>query len=189
MANRQLFTVEEARPFLDLEDDSEDDLISLIIDSVTRQIENYCNCTFEVGGVTYSETYDGNNGVTLYLNHAPIISVSSVVITDSSDVAETIAAADYKIYSSVGKIVLTEGDTFVSGDLNVAITYVAGESTLPPDVKFAGLKLARWYKRKWTDNRDGISSVTVEGQTTSYETGIPEDIKRMLNQYRVPAFG
>jgi len=125
----------------------------------------------------------------LYLNHRPVISVSSVVITDSADVEDTIPSTDYKLYSTVGKIKLTEGDTFLAGNLNVAVTYVAGESELPADVKFAAVKLIRWQKRKWTDNRDGVASISVGDQNITYERDMPIEIKKMLDPYRVLAFG
>lgn len=186
---RQIVTVDEIRPLLDLKDESEDDLILIIIEGVTDQIEKYCNRTFESGGVSYSETYDGNNGLELYLNHRPIISVSSLVITDSAGTADIIPSTDYKLYLSVGKIKLTEGDTFLSGDLNVAVTYLAGESALPPMVRLAAMKLIRWHKREWTDDRDGITSVSVGEQNITYGRDIPVKILKMLDPYRVHVFG
>ena len=186
---RQLMTVDEVVPFLDLKDDTEDDLISLLIDAATAYIEQYCACTFESTGVSYSETYDGDGEVDIYLHHRPIIAVSSLVITDSADVADTIPATDYKIYATIGKIVLTEGDTFLTGDLNVAVTYTAGETTLPPDVKLAFIKLLRWHKRKWTDNRDGVSSVSVGEQVINYEADVPAEIRKLLDPHRVLCFG
>lgn len=186
---RKLFSVEDITPYIKQRHDGDEALLEIIIDAATRWIERYCNCTFATDGVAYSETYDGDNKTVLYLNHRPIISVSLLVITDSADVDDTIPSSDYKIYSTVGKIVLTESDTFLKGDLNVAVTYTAGESALPPDVKLAGMQLVRWYYRKWSDNRDGISSITAGDITTTYEKDVPQAIKEMLNPHRKIAIG
>jgi len=190
---RKLFTVDEVKPFLDLaggpQDTTQDELLKILIEGATAWIEKYCAQTFESGGISYSETYDGDNGTVLYLNHRPVISVSSVVITDSADVDDTIPSTDYELYETVGKIVLTEGDSFLKGDLNVAISYVAGESTLPADVKLAGMKLVRWHYRKWNDDRDGISSVSVGDITTNYESGVPAEITQALAPHRNVMFG
>lgn len=186
---RKLFSVADTAPYIKQRHDGDEALLELIIDAATRWIERYCNCTFKADGVEYSEIYDGDNKTTLYLNHRPVIGVSSLVITDSADIADTIPSSDYKVYSTVGKIVLTEGDTFLRGDLNVAITYKAGESALPPDVKLAAMQLVRWYYRKWSDNRDGISSISVGDITTTYEKDVPLAIKEMLNPHRNIAIG
>ena len=183
---RQLFSVNDIRPFLELADGSDDALLDVIIKAVTMQVEQFCNRTFE--SVSYEDTYDGDNEITLYLHHRPVTAISSVVITDSAGIDTTIASSDYTRYEKVGKIVLTEGDAFTKGNLNVAISYTAGETTLPPVVKLAGMKLVRWYYRKWGDNRDGVSSESVGDQTINYEREMPAEIKQMLGPYRQPAF-
>lgn len=184
---RTLFKLEEVRSFLELKSDADKDLLKVLLEGVTAWIEEYCNRTFEV--VTYTtETYDGDGGTVLYLDHRPAIAVSTLTITDSAGTVDTIPPSDYVLYANVGKIKLTEGDNYLKGDLNITVTYTAGCATLPPDVKLAGMKLLRWVYRKWSDNRDGISNISAGDVITTYETDVPKEIKNMLDKHRRQVF-
>jgi uncharacterized phiE125 gp8 family phage protein len=190
MARAIIALDDDLRRFLELadNDDTQDELILIIIEAVTEQIENLCNMVFE--SVTYTdEMYDGDGETVLYLKHIPIIAVTTLQIYDGTS-WDTIPSTDYKLYATVGKIVLTEGDVFTSGYQYVKITYSAGQATVPPVIKHAARMMVRYYYTKWRQNRDGTNTITTpDGVAVTYSDKVPDDIMRLLDKYRVVVFG
>lgn len=113
-------------------------------------IEEYCGTAFD-GTTTYTdETYDGNGTDTLVLRHRPVVSVSSVKISDTA-----LSSSAYKVYdwgirlnNSPGvatslpyQLLSPDGVTgdlrFPKGTQNIKVTYTAGRSTVPKEVEMA----------------------------------------------------
>ena len=80
-----LTTLANVKQYLDIESDDTtfDSLLERLITASSMQIESYCNCDFTIQD--YSETYDGTASDILFLNHIPIVEVSSVSIDDAVD--------------------------------------------------------------------------------------------------------
>ena len=193
MARRIQGVDEELRQFLELQDDTQDNIVNAIADAVTRQIEGLCGgITFEP--VTYTEElYDGDGTDNLFLNHVPVISVSELKIYNGST-WDTIDAADYALYLKLGKIILTAGDKFLTGPQYVSVTYSAGYTGVPPDVKLAAIKWISIYWQIWQDKREGVMTDSgADGSSKSYsvmaQDKVPGAVLHLLGPYRLPVIG
>lgn len=181
---RKFLSVKDMELFIDNGDGGQDAILEVFIEAATAWIESYCNRTFE--SVTHSKTYDGDNGVELFLGESPVTSITSVEITTGSVASPTtteLDSNDYVLYEDDGRIVLVDGDAFSKGNLNVAVTFNAGKA-LPGDVKKAAIDLVRWYWRRWNENREGISSISAADVNTTYETDVPKAIRNALDRHR-----
>ena len=187
---RAFVDIEEVRDDLELKSKDQDAIAKLIILAVTALMEAHCNTTFDhsAGVLTYSaELYDGDGTTTILLRHGPLIAISELIIT-SGGIDDTIPATDYVAELFKAKITLTEGDSFIRGVQNVSVTYTAGHSTIPDAVKMAGLIWTQYLLRKWSDNRQNVSAISIGDQTISYKDTMPGDVERLLSHYRRVAF-
>lgn len=113
-----------------------DDELEAIRDRVSKIFETYCDRVFD--SATYTEYYDGGGRNMLVLKHYPITSITSIY--DDSDWGW---GADYLVASGTYRIkddrivMYKTGYTFYDYNQNIKITYVAGYSTVPADLKHA----------------------------------------------------
>lgn len=175
-------------------DTTSDELLSLLINSVSSIAESYCDRSFnKQTGLT--EQYDGSGNSWLYPKTLPIISVTS--IHDDTDRNFTssylIDSADYVVYEHGVRL---DGSTFNKGIKNVKIVYTAGyvlpniaSPNLPKDLEMAVLYYCAFlFKNK---NKQGIASEKVGdvsfSYTNDYDTNpsaIPFETKSIFNKYR-----
>lgn len=160
-------------------DANRDSVITILLDSLNDIIEDYLGVVCITD--TYTEKYDGDGTASLYLDHAPIVAVSSLTIDD-----EAVASGDYSVYEDEGKITL-DSDIFTKDNQNVEITYTAGygddRAAVPEPLKLA---LRTWVSRMYKSDYVDFSPQMGEGAAGSVPfLDIPWDIKRMLTNYRV----
>ena len=93
-------TLAQMRAFLNIPtaQAGKDDLLTLLLDAYNGKIENYLGVTMK--NSTYTESYDGDGTDYLFLNHAPIVSVTSLSI-DGTALSATIDD-DFYIYADEG---------------------------------------------------------------------------------------
>ena len=160
----------------------------LTINAASKFAERYCGRSGFLS-TSRTEYYDGDNTDTLYLRAAPISSVTSIHIDDStprdwSDTDDLIDSDEYLLYEEQGKVVL-DGDVYVWGKRNVRVIYTAGYTTVPADLEQAVKELvAFWYKRN-KDKLVAIRSVSVGDKSTSYESEMPAAVAMVLNRYKL----
>ncbi len=148
---------------LGFDDESKyDQHIDSRIERASRFIDRHCNRPddFFNGGTAITEYQDGKQinspylyfntersqrtnqyARTLFLRHAPIISVTHIYknIVDIGATANwvEIASSQYSLNSQTGRVVFSATQTPPAGTDNIKIIYVAGYSTTPTDIKFA----------------------------------------------------
>ena len=115
------------------------------IEWATYYIDLYCNCIFREKTVT--EKYDINKSgqSVLFLDHFPVVSVTSV--TNDGEVMD---ADDYLIYNEEGIIKLADDfvgniynvGAFVYGRQKVAVTYKYGRVSVPDEIEWAATVIA-----------------------------------------------
>lgn len=192
LESNALCTIDELKLYLDMgtddegDTDQDDDLLELIVNSLSKQIETYCRLSF--AETTYTEYHDSNSNDTLFTNHYPITSVSGIFNdTGWSWAASTEVDSDtYRIADS-NRIVLYNG-TFGSANQNIKVVYNAGFTSTPYDVKLACIKEAgRLYRGR---DAKGASFRREELPTGSSDSAyiveefLPETVA-VLNRYRV----
>lgn len=110
--------------------------LQIIVDSVSRIIQERIGR--EILSQEYAdETHDGHGYPPLYLHRRPLTAVSSVMIND-------VEATDYKIRSTE-ESELNKSELIGSwqvGVANIKVTYTAGYSAVPDDLKMACYQLS-----------------------------------------------
>lgn len=164
--------------------------INLINQSSIR-FNNLTNRLLKSRSITEYRDGDGDNA--LYTNQWPIVSNSTNIdIRIDTDRAYTstdfpttdkVDSTSIIIYSTKGMIKL-KGKSFSAGDQSIKLTYTAGYSTIPEDLKYACMEHCRLMWKRETSNQIGIKSQSVEGGTVSYEEDMPWSIKRIIDMYK-----
>lgn len=187
-----MITLTELKQYLNITDSSKDTFLQSCIDSSVCEIEDFCNR--KLSPDTYVEYLDGNNKTEIYLRNKPINSISSIECFDEYDTfvdlftGSDTASNSVQIITQHNLIKLLKGYFFYKGCKNIKITYTAGYSTTPDDIKSVLLELAtiKFYNSPLSGHArlgkasDNINSVT--GEAVTYKA---PDWKTVLNKYRL----
>jgi hypothetical protein len=160
-------------------------------------IEREIGRTFD--NFDYCEVYDGNDRDVLYLNHDPIVSLTSVSVSgtpltvQTSTVFSPTAPPTFPLAQCVpdgSRLRLTDGTTFSGGaPLNVIVVYKAGltdPATLQPPLDLVRAVIY-WSEFLYSmQDRMGWTSQTIGDQMTAFAQNIPDDIKQMIAAWRRP---
>lgn len=138
-----------------------DTQLGVLIPAVQDQLEKLCGRRFDTG--TYTEYIDGANSPTIYVQNAPITSVTSVsLINRAETVVYTYDATGYKVDLEAGLISRQVGGfaggydnrmplngptafervpQFPDGWENIKIVYVGGYSSMPTSLQYLMYRL------------------------------------------------
>ena len=122
-----------------------DTFLGTLINQVERTIDNYCRVPsgfFKAGGLSFTETHDWREDGEIHTRYHPIITLTKVELdqagynqaADWTEITSTYyyAKKEFGIVKIVGK---TPGHV----ENSVRITYTAGYSAVPDDIKLAAL--------------------------------------------------
>lgn len=169
--------------------------ISTIPDADQTRIENLINAaSLHANSHTkrkllardYTEDYDGQALNELVLNEYPVNSITSIYIDADRDfTSDTELTDDYYIYyDDIGVVVRTNG-VFTKGRKNVRITYNAGLTTIPEDLKQSAAEMVLWLLKRETSNQIGVKSNTSpDGVNTAMELSMPLSVRTVWDLYR-----
>jgi len=169
-----------------------DSFLDGLINQVERAIDNYCRVPsgfFKAGGLSFTEIHDWNEDGEIHLRYVPILTLTKVELdyagynqtADWMEISSTYyyAKNEFGIIKIVGK---SPGHT----ENSVRVTYTAGFSAVPDDVKLAALMLASNLLHLILQ-RDVGSSLSI-GDFSSRLVEIKEafsgEIKGLLSSYR-----
>jgi len=202
-----LVSLQEAKSYL-IEDPladlgTKEDLIKRLINGVSASSETYMNR--KIKARSYTEDYDGMGTDTLYLNQYPINSISTVCIDEDRAFpsSKNINTSDIIIYSDEGIIKRTGSTLYVvideetgkiirhfafdRGKKNIRVTYNAGYTSVPDDIKHVVLEEISWHYDSITKKKLGITGVSAMGEHTSVFTGdLLPTTKMVLSSYMRP---
>jgi hypothetical protein len=179
-----LCTVADLAAWLPNYNHNDDTNLQNLITYGSLQVLTYLNrghiLAFVIGAL--NETYDGNDSDRLLPHYFPIISVTSVSI-DGVNVTQS-AAPTLSGYVWDSRRILLRGFTFCRGVQNVQISYTAGYSAVPLDLKQAAIEAFALVYRQRT--HIGEKSSSMGGQVTlAFDVSdIPERSLAVFNQYR-----
>ena len=184
-----IVTLAEMRQFLNISDSSDtsmDNVLISLLDDVCADIAEELGLD-QLTDLAYTETYDGNGTKYLFVDHKPIVSVTTLQVDDIDVGTEN---TDYFIYSKEGYIELY-GDTFDKDNKNIDVVYTAGygaaRANVPRKLKLA-LKLwvAAIYKGEVVDYSERFEEGAFVSQSGK---SIPDNVARILDRYRKVEFG
>jgi len=197
-----LVTLQQYKDFAGLQGIQQDAKINVIIDNVSQLVKTYCGSTIidyaSTNKVEYFNIQQGDDRV--ILAESPLIQVVSVeertsqadsyvtLITENSDSSgkyEYIADMDS---DSVVRTTSTGSKFFPKGMKAVKVTYKAGYTSTPEDLKLAVFDLIKYYLKDERKERMSIAGSTVENATSTSlrnNIGFPDHIKRILDLYKL----
>lgn len=170
-----------------------DSFLSSLIDQVEKAIDNHCRVPsgfFKAGGLSFTEIHDWSEDREIHTRYYPIVTLTKVELdyagynqaADWTEITSTYyyAKNEYGIIKIVGK---TPGHV----ENSVRITYTAGYSAVPDDIKLAALKFANHLLKKLYQEQFavfvGSSDIDVKVNLALKES-FTDEIKIMLTPYR-----
>jgi len=157
-----ILSLSELKTHLNITGTSEDQILTPIVNGVNEEIIQQCG---EIETDTFTETVRFTAGMGFTKNR-PITAIDSLLDEYGTS---------YEYYDNE---LLDAGIIQLKATVNVllTVTYTAGYSSVPGDVKLYALRLAEYYYFK----KNGVKSEGMEGFTTNYE--IPDDT--LISPYR-----
>jgi hypothetical protein len=193
MAN--LISLAEYKEAEGINSPKEDLRLNHIIPSVSQLVKTYCGTSI----VDYYST----NKVELIniewathvvqLTESPVNTIVSVEERDSystSYVELTTANHEYYFDAATDSIYRTTGGQYLNwkkGPGAVRVTYTAGYSEVPADLKLAIMDLVTYYLRDEHKERRTLAGASIQNQSSTSQTNnvaFPDHIKRVLDLYK-----
>ena len=193
-----LITVAQYKDAEGLRGEKDDDRLAIIVPQVSDLVKKYCGISFiDFYSTDKVETFsiDDNYTTTIIVSESPLVTVDSVQERASySGSYETLTTTDYEYYveTESDAIIRTnkEGNPipFKRGGGAGKITYNAGYSATPEDLKLALFDLVNYYMKDEHKERRTLGGAQLQNQGTSGirdNSDFPDHIKRVLDLYRV----
>jgi len=188
----ELVSLDEFKAYKKITKDEDDPKLTIMIRSASELAKTYCRRSF----VDYVDTdkveyFDGDSLETLFLGEFPVISVSEVAVApDGVTYTALTADEDYFIDYSVDAIRTADNLPFTIGSYpsfkSVKVTYRAGYSEVPEDVKIAVMDLVEYYRQEEYTPRKAFQDSSIEnlGFREGGKASLPAHIKRVFEMYK-----
>ena len=190
-----LITLEDYKEAEGISTPKDDLKLNAIIPSVSQLVKTYCGTSFVDYYSTDKIEEFSINWITnlVQLTETPLVSIVSVQERLSfADSYTTIPATEYYADSSVDGIyrVTTAGQSksWPTGPASVKVTYKAGYSVCPSDLKLAVIDLVTYYHKDEHKERKVMGGASIQNSastTQSNNVAFPDHIKRVLDLYKV----
>jgi hypothetical protein len=179
-----LCTLADLKAWLPNQGNNDDVTLQSLITNASLQVLQFINRPHILASVlgNLSETYDGNDSDRLLPHQFPIIAVASVGIDGVA--IQQAASPTTAGFLWDSRRVLLRGFRFCRGVQNVQISYTAGYSSVPLDLKQAAIEaFALAYRQRV---RIGEKSNSMNGQITiAFDmSDVPPRSLAVFNQYR-----
>jgi len=172
-----------------------DEQLNYIIPSVSQLVKTYCANSF----VDYYSTnkvdtisVDWDTHI-VQLTESPvntIVSVEERSSYGSSYSTLTTGAFEYYLDSVTDSVIRTTNGTYKNwarGPGAVRVTYTAGYSVLPDDLRLAVFDLITYYLKDEHKERRSIAGASIQNQASTSQrnnVAFPDHIKRVLDLYK-----
>ena len=188
-----LITLREYKDMEGIQNPKDDYNLSQLISSVSQLVKTYCGNTFidyySTDKVdTFSIDWDTH---LVQLTESPVISVSAVETRDSvTSSYQAVTSTNYYLDYNTDTVLYVTGSNYKNwpkGPGAVKITYRAGYSSLPGDLKLAVIDLITYYYRDEYKERKTLAGATLQTPGTSSQdssVAFPDHIKRVLDLYK-----
>lgn len=188
-----LITLREYKDMEGIQNPKDDYNLSQLISSVSQLVKTYCGNTFidyySTDKVdTFSIDWDTH---LVQLTESPVISVSAVETRDSvTSSYQAVTSTNYYLDYNTDTVLYVTGSNYKNwprGPGAVKVTYRAGYSSLPGDLKLAVIDLITYYYRDEYKERKTLAGATLQNPGTSSQdssVAFPDHIKRVLDLYK-----
>ena len=188
-----LITLREYKDMEGIQNPKDDYNLSELITSVSQLVKTYCGNTFvDFYSTDKVETFtiDWNTHL-VQLTESPVVSVSAVETRDSvTSSYQAVTSTNYYLDYNTDTVLYVTGSNYKNwprGPGAVKVTYRAGYSSLPGDLKLAVIDLITYYYRDEYKERKTLAGATLQNPGTSSQdssVAFPDHIKRVLDLYK-----
>lgn len=188
-----LITLDDYKTFQGISSTKDDDKLEVLVPSVSQLVKTYCaNSIIDFYTNPKVEYFTLNYSTHLVqLTESPIVVISSVELkeTFTSDYT-TLDSGKYFVDDKTDSLIRTNSNTYQNwpqGPNSVKVTYTAGYSETPLDLKLAIVDLITYYARDEYKLRQTLSGATRENpeSSTRNSPAFPDHIKRVLDLYKL----
>ena len=188
-----LVTLAEYKEAEGISSPKEDLRLATIVPAVSQLVKTYCgNSLIDYYSTNKIETFsvDWDTHV-LQLTESPANTIVSVEKRDSvSESYSTVPTTDYYLDTATDSVLYVTGSTYKNwpkGAGSVKVTYTAGYSACPSDLKLAVFDLITYYLKDEHKERRTLAGASIQNQgSTSLRDSVafPDHIKRVLDLYK-----
>ena len=191
-----LVTLEEYKDAENINTTKDDTRLSALIVSVSQLVKTYCgNSIIDFYSTNKIETFniDWDTPI-VQLTESPVVEVSLVQERDgysSSYVTLTTGAYEYFLDTATDSVIRTREQgthkNWKRGVGAVKVTYKAGYSSTPADLKLAIFDLITYYHKDEHKQRRTIAGASIQNETSTSQrnnVAFPDHIKRVLDLYK-----
>ena len=185
-----LVTLAEYKEAEGISSPKEDLRLSSIVPAVSQLVKTYCgNSLIDHYSTNKVETFSIDwDTYLVQLTESPVNTIVSVQKRDSvTESYSTVPTTDYYLDTATDSVLYVTGSTYKNwphGAGAVKVTYTAGYSVCPVDLRLAVVDLIKYYMKDEHTQRRTISGATIENQGTGDGKGFPDHIKRVLDLYK-----
>lgn len=189
-----LITLEDYKEAEGISTPKDDLKLSALIPSVSQLIKTYCgNSLVDHYSSNKVESFNINWGTNIaQLTESPVNAVSAVQERESySSSYTTVPTTEWYLDTTTDSVyrVTTGGQykSWPSGPGSVKITYTAGYSACPADLKLAVIDLITYYHKDEHKERKVMGGASIQNSastTQSNNVTFPDHIKRVLDLYK-----
>jgi len=186
MAVTQLITKAEYKAYAGITSVNQDTEIDTLIPKVSQLVKSYCRRSFaDFANDAKIEVFNGGD-TKYYLKEYPLLTLLSLEY--STDYGQSyVSLTEYKDFVTDlqdGSIVSLDPKGFVYAINGYTVTYTAGFSVIPEDLKLAVMDLITYYRKNdaavHSTKAPGTNAVQIEYIST---TTLPAHIRRVLDLY------
>jgi len=188
-----LVTLAEYKEAEGISSPKEDLRLATIVPAVSQLVKTYCgNSLIDYYSTNKIETFsiDWDTHV-VQLTESPTNTIVSVQKRDSvSESYSTVPTTDYYLDTATDSVLYVTGSTYKNwprGAGAVKVTYTAGYSACPSDLKLAVFDLITYYLKDEHKERRTLAGASIQNQgSTSLRDSVafPDHIKRVLDLYK-----
>ena len=188
-----LVTLAEYKESEGIASPKEDLRLATIVPAVSQLVKTYCsNSLIDYYSSNKVETFsmDWDTHIA-QLTESPVNTIVSVEKRDSvSESYSTVPTTDYYLDKATDSVLYVTGSTYKNwpkGAGSIKITYTAGYSACPSDLKLAIFDLITYYLKDEHKERRTLGGASIQNQgSTSLRDSVafPDHIKRVLDLYK-----
>jgi hypothetical protein len=188
-----LITLAEYKEAEGIASPKEDLRLATLVPSVSQLVKTYCgNSIIDYYSTNKVETFNIDWGTHIVqLTESPVNTIVSVEKRDSvTESYTTVPTTDYYLDMTTDSVLYVTGSTYKHWPMGagaVKVTYTAGYSACPADLRLAVFDLVTYYLRDEHKERRTLAGATIQNQgSTSLRDSVafPDHIKRVLDLYK-----
>lgn len=195
LKSNALVTLNLAKSFLSIVDNSKDTEIERLINTASQAIENACARVLV--NATHTEYHNGRRSNMLQTRQWPITGGPSTngkpqIFFDDNGTGDFSGAEvdddEYWVHELETQIIRRTGN-WPKGYRNIKVVYTAGygqggdTADMPSDLENACLQYVAWEYRQNNDRRLGVETKTKLGETVRYTQSVPPFVMDLLHPY------